>query len=472
MLTDVQTIILATENRTPSKKTIPITEKICGQELIVYPTALIYELSLPIAIVYDRHDKEIPKIIAQRYSKNIQFIEQQEPERKEISASRRWKADTILIIKADIPLMTSALIKELYTKHKESSAAVSFIAAHNSDPNVSYTRICKENDTIHVQNSSVHHQDIEKYCCVDGGTYLVSQDFLALYTDNTEHIADSLSLSDLIHLANQLNKKVTMVMAPYDTIRHANNYQELWAIEHIKQAELVRYWMERGVRFANPQSTHIDLDITIGSGSFIGAGVHLLNGTTIGTNSVINAFSIIEQSSIGDNVIVHSHSVINHSTIGNNAQVGPFAHVQIGTQMSNHTTIGNFVETKRTTIGSYSKAKHLAYLGDATIGSKVNIGAGTITCNYDGNNKNTTTIEDNVFIGSNNSLVAPLTIHHDSFTAAGSVITDDVPSQSLAIGRSRQLNKKRSDTKKESATVKRSISFAAAVRSSSDSILE
>jgi len=150
---------------------------------------------------------------------------------------------------------------------------------------------------------------------------------------------------------------------------------------------------------------------------------------------------MIRNTVIGNNSSVFSHSVITDAHIGNNTEVGPFAFINGQVNIGNHATIGSFVETKRSSIGDYTKAKHLAYLGDATIGSHVNIGAGTITCNHDGQNKHKTIIKDHAYIGSNNSLVAPVTIDEEAFTAAGSVITENVPAHALAIARSRQTNK-------------------------------
>jgi bifunctional UDP-N-acetylglucosamine pyrophosphorylase / glucosamine-1-phosphate N-acetyltransferase len=169
--------------------------------------------------------------------------------------------------------------------------------------------------------------------------------------------------------------------------------------------------------------------------------VHIINGSKIGKNCNIEAFSIINNSIIGDNVTVRSNSVITDSTIENNCNIGPFAHIEGDATIQEMAVIGNFVQVKKSKIGTKTKAKHLSFIGNSVIGNNVNIGAGTITCNYDGINKNVTTVKDNSFIGSNNTLVAPITIEENSYTAAGSVITYNVPHDTLAIGRARQINK-------------------------------
>ncbi len=242
-------------------------------------------------------------------------------------------------------------------------------------------------------------------------------------------------------MAGDSGLAVQALSVPFDDVRGVNTLQELWEVEQIKRSELIKHWMLRGVRFELAQSIHLDIDIEIGAGSFIGTGVHLLRGTKIGEECFLGAFSILANSQVGDGSTVHSHSVIQDSSIGCNVHVGPFARIRENGVIGDNAEIGNFVEVKNSTIGDKSKAKHLSYIGDAHIGSQVNIGAGTITCNYDGARKYKTIIEDNVFVGSNNTLVAPLHIGKESYTAAGSIITKDVPSESLAIGRARQENK-------------------------------
>lgn len=248
-------------------------------------------------------------------------------------------------------------------------------------------------------------------------------------------------ITDLIKIASDNNNIITTVSAPFDMVRGINTLHELWAAEQIKRSEIIKDWMEKGVRFSVAQNVHIDLDVVIGAGSYIGCGVHLLAGTKIGKNCKIHEFSSLSNVEVGDNTDIYPFCMLNDSTVGSNASIGPFAHIKNSAQIGNGAVIGNFVEIKESIIGDHSKAKHLAYIGNAHLGSRVNVGAGTIFCNHNGVSKNRTIVEDNAFIGSNNTLVAPLTIGRQSFTAAGSVITQDVPAGSLAIGRSRQINK-------------------------------
>ncbi len=206
--------------------------------------------------------------------------------------------------------------------------------------------------------------------------------------------------------------------------------------------DIISRWKKGGVVFEQPQFVVISPDAQIGKGSTIGCGVHVLGVSTIGQDCSIGHYTIIKNCSIGDNVQIHSHCVLENAIIESGAEIGPFAHLEERAHIQEKAVIGNFVEVKRSTVGPGSKAKHLAYLGDATLGKKVNIGAGVITCNYNGVSKHATIIDDHAFIGSNNSLIAPLQIGKGAMTAAGSTITRNVPDDTLAIGRSpEQINK-------------------------------
>jgi len=195
-----------------------------------------------------------------------------------------------------------------------------------------------------------------------------------------------------------------------------------------------------GVTLLDPSTTFIDDDVTIGGGTVIHPGVTLEGRTRIGANCRIRSWVRIADSTIGDNVFINDSCVIDESRVDDDGRVGPFAHLRPGSHMKDGSRVGNFVELKKTVLGEGSKANHLAYLGDATIGAGVNVGAGTITCNYDGVKKHPTVIEDGAFIGSDSQLVAPVTIGAGAYVAAGSSITEDVPPGALGIARGRQTN--------------------------------
>ena len=195
-----------------------------------------------------------------------------------------------------------------------------------------------------------------------------------------------------------------------------------------------------GVTLLDPSTTIIDDDVTIGGGTVIHPGVTLEGRTRIGANCRIRSWVRITDSTLGDNVLINDSCVIVESRVDDDGRVGPFAHLRPGSHMKDASRVGNFVELKKTVLGEGSKANHLAYLGNATIGAGVNVGAGTITCNYDGAKKHLTVIEDGAFIGSDSQLVAPVTIGAGAYVAAGSSITEDVPPGALGIARGRQQN--------------------------------
>jgi bifunctional UDP-N-acetylglucosamine pyrophosphorylase/glucosamine-1-phosphate N-acetyltransferase len=202
-----------------------------------------------------------------------------------------------------------------------------------------------------------------------------------------------------------------------------------------------RKLMANGVTIYRPETTVIDADVQVGADTIIEPFVQLLGNTHIGESCHIRSYSVIENSTLDRHVLVRQGCILNESHVQAGAQLGPYAHIRPGTEIGEEAHVGNFVETKKVSIGKGSKANHLSYLGDAEIGSGVNIGAGTITCNYDGVNKHRTLIEDGVFVGSDSTLVAPIVIGHGSYIAAGSCITEDVPANALALGRARQTTK-------------------------------
>ena len=199
--------------------------------------------------------------------------------------------------------------------------------------------------------------------------------------------------------------------------------------------------MAAGVTLVDPATTYVEPDVDVGADTVIHPNVYLEGRTTIGRASEIHSGVRIVDSTLGDRVTVRNHSIITDSKVAADAVLGPFAHLRPGSDVGEGAHVGNFVELKKTALGAGSKASHLTYLGDATIGAGVNIGAGTITCNYDGEKKQPTVIEDDAFVGSDSALVAPVTIGRGAYVAAGSTIVEDVPPGALGIARSRQVNK-------------------------------
>ena len=217
--------------------------------------------------------------------------------------------------------------------------------------------------------------------------------------------------------------------------------EELVAEDAKARAAKAAQLMAAGVIVYRPETCVIDPEVEVAAGTVIEPFVQLLGQTKIGDGCLIRSYSVIENCTLGDNVLVQQSSVLTESTVADGAKIGPFAHLRPGSEIGENAHVGNFVETKKTKLGKGAKANHLTYLGDTEVGERTNIGAGTITCNYDGVNKHATRIGKDAFIGSDSTLVAPVVVGDGSYIGAGSCITKDVPPDALAVGRGRQIVK-------------------------------
>jgi bifunctional UDP-N-acetylglucosamine pyrophosphorylase/glucosamine-1-phosphate N-acetyltransferase len=258
----------------------------------------------------------------------------------------------------------------------------------------------------------------------------------------TDNPAGEYYLTDMIEILIGAGHRVTALkIADSTELRGINNKLELAEADGLLRARKVRELMLSGVTIIRPETVTIDAGVTIGMDTVIEPFVQITGDTVIGEDCHIGSSSIIHESVIGPGAQLHPFSLVSGCTLDRDTHVGPFARLRMGAHLHEGAHVGNFVELKNTDFGAGSKSMHLAYLGDSVIGSKVNIGAGTITCNYDGKKKHRTNIGDGAFVGSNSTLVAPVTINDQAYIAAGSVITDEVPKKSLALGRSRQVVK-------------------------------
>lgn len=441
----LQAVILAAGKSTRfGTGTSKLLAPICGKKMIMYPVQLLYNLGIHLTMVVGFEKEPIQECIRASLGDDVCFVEQEEQKgtgHALLCTKDMWHTDHIVIINGDMPLISKEIITKLYAKHTETDAVISFVTARHPEAS-RYGRVIQQGTHVQIVEAADITEQTPKSDLINAGVYIISRAFLlkhapSLTNNNAKH---EFYITDLIGIASDARETVSTIVVPLDNVRGVNTIQELYAAERIKHDELVQYWMNRGVRFMMPDTVYLDHDVTIGAGSIIGAGVHLLRGSIVGKQCTIDAYSIIEQSTICDNAHILAHSIIDTSTVASQAEVGPYARIT-NTTIEHNACLGNFVEAKNSTIGAYSKAKHLTYLGNATIGQRVNIGAGTITCNYDGKDKHETIIQDNTFIGSNNTLIAPITINHHAYTAAGSTLTHDVPENALAFGRARQVIK-------------------------------
>ena len=413
--------------------------------MILYPLRALEAHNIPITLILGHQAEEVEAAVRAANTKDVSVVLQKEQlgtGHAVLCSKDTWDADNILILYGDMPLLSKELIAQLMNEHTRSGAAITMSTAYVLDP-TGYGRVIEHEGTLEIVEEKNCTAEQRLVNCINAGVYVMRRDFLESHITKLSKnpLTGELYLTDLVAMASQEKLGIKAVSVPYDLVRGVNTLQDLWGVEQIKRSEFIKYWMAEGVRFELAQSIHIDIGVKIGAGSFIGTGVHLLGKTIIGEECFVGAFTIIEDTTIADNTTIHSHSVVQHSTIGSNVHVGPFARLRQNVTVGNDVQIGNFVEVKTATIGEATKVKHLSYLGDATLGVGVNIGAGSVTCNYDGVKKSETVIEDGAFVGSNNTLIAPIVVGKNAYTAAGSVVNADVPEDALAIGRTRQENK-------------------------------
>lgn len=444
---DVQAIILAAGKSSRfNTNSTKLSFTLCGQEMIAYPAKLLAAMNISMTFVVGFQKQAVKTIISQYAIPHTSFVEQEKQlgtGHALLCAQSEWRAEQILVLNGDIPLLTQEIIDELVATHAQSNAAVSFIMTRSTDSAAEgLGRVVRNGTNIEIIEARNCTNEDFTQLPLNAGIYLFNRAFLqeALASIAPNALTGEIYITDLVKYASDRALTVATTLVPFDYVRGVNTLKELWAAEHIKRSELLTHWMNKGVRFAAALNVCLDLDVEIGAGTFIGTGAVLLKGTRIGSNCIINAFSFISNTVIHDEVDIKPHSAICDSVIHRGSQVGPFAHLN-NSVIHESVIIGNFVELKKSTLGAHCRAKHLTYLGNTTAQANVNIGAGTITCNYNGVSKHQTTIKEGALVGCNNSLVAPLTIGAHAITGAGSTITNDVPDNALGIARARQENK-------------------------------
>jgi bifunctional UDP-N-acetylglucosamine pyrophosphorylase/glucosamine-1-phosphate N-acetyltransferase len=362
------------------------------------------------------------------------------------------KAKIAVVLPGDAPLIRTDTLRALVAAHRAGSAAASILTAVVGDPR-GYGRIVRKSETgvqAIVEDSQLTEQQRE-INEINSSIYCFSLEKLwpALAKVKPDNKHRELYLTDAIAvLAAQGDTVLAQVAADPREVLGCNTRADLADVDRIFREWKRNALMDAGVSFQLPETVVVDPDVSVGEDTLIEPGVQLLGKTKIGTRCTIRTGSILTDALLGDEVTVEPHSIVVESRLENNVAIGPFARLRTGTHLKKGARIGNFVETKKAVVGEGAKVPHLTYLGDARVGSKTNIGAGTITCNYDGFRKHPTIIGKGVFIGSNSVLVAPVRIGDGGYIAAGSAVTDNVPHNALGIARERQVNKPGWATKK------------------------
>ena len=363
---------------------------------------------------------------------------------------------SVIVLSGDAPLITPETIVKLRNFHEKKKPAMTILSTRLEDP-TGYGRLIRkprsEQVEAIVEEKSCNEKQ-RKLKEINSGFYAFSvQPLLAnlekLKTDNPH---GEYYLTDMAAVFRKAKQRV-LVLPTEDPaeILGSNTRAELVELDTKLRRRKCDQLMGEGVTIFAPETCVIDSDVQIGTDTVVEPFVQLLGKTSIGADCRIRSYSVIRDSEIGDEVTVRNGCVLDSSRVEKGAILGPYSHVRPGSEIGEGAHVGNFVETKKVRLGRGSKANHLSYLGDAEIGSGVNIGAGTITCNYDGINKHTTTIEDGCFIGSDATLIAPVKVGKSAYVAAASCITEDVPADSLAIGRTQQVIKEGWARKKREA---------------------
>jgi bifunctional UDP-N-acetylglucosamine pyrophosphorylase/glucosamine-1-phosphate N-acetyltransferase len=351
---------------------------------------------------------------------------------------------TLLLLSGDVPLVRPASLQRLADHHRETGAAATLMTAIMPRP-YGYGRVLRKDGAVaRIVEERDATPDQRKVTEINSGLWAFALDglFDALRGLGTDNEQREYYLTDLVLLHRKAGRRVETVLLDDPTeIRGINSQNELAEVATIMRRARNDELMAAGVTLVDPDSAYIDVDVEIGPDTVVHPNVYVEGHSRIGSHCEIHSGTRIVDSEIGDGVLVRNHCVIEDSRVADGASVGPFAHLRPGSDVREQAHVGNFVELKKTVLGAGSKANHLAYLGDATVGERANIGAGTITCNYDGTRKHQTVVEDEAFIGSDTQLIAPVTVGRGAYVAAGSSITDDVPPGALAIARGRQVNK-------------------------------
>jgi bifunctional UDP-N-acetylglucosamine pyrophosphorylase/glucosamine-1-phosphate N-acetyltransferase len=355
--------------------------------------------------------------------------------------------DLVIVLYGDAPLITSQTIKKLRDFHISRKAAMTVLTAEVESP-TGYGRIIRKkagSDDVRAIVEQKHLSPAQqKIHEINSGFYAFDAQPLFSHIDklSTDNHHGEFYLTDMAALLGKSGQRVVAVHAdnPHEVLG-GNTRADLSEIDqHIRLAKC-RQLMSDGVTILYPETCVIDSDVQVGADTVIEPFVQLRGSTRIGSDTRVGSYSVIINCEIGDQVLVQPGCVLEHSTIRARASMGPYSHLRPGCEICEEAHVGNFVELKKSRLGRGSKANHLTYLGDSEIGEKVNVGAGTITCNYDGVSKHKTIIEDGVFVGSDSILIAPVRIGKGAYVAAATTVTEDVPPDSLALGRARQIVK-------------------------------
>ena len=446
-MTNTYAVVLAAGQGTRMKSDLyKVLHPVCGKPMVEHVIDHIRGLGISRIVTIVGHGAEM---VEETLGEKSEYALQQEQlgTAHAVQQAERLIGDldgTTIVVCGDTPLIRSETMEALIAHHKATGAKATILTAYADDP-TGYGRIIRgENGQVlrNVEQKDATPEE-QKVTEINTGTYCFDNRtlFETLKKVKNNNTQGEYYLPDVVGILQSESALVSAyVTEDFSETLGINDRVVLAEAERVMRRRIAEKHMRNGVTIINPENTYISAAAEIGRDTVLQPGTMIEGHTVIGSKCIIGPNSQIVDSVIGDNTTVHS-SVVLSSRIGSATAIGPFAHIRPDSDLGDSVKIGNFVEVKKSTLGEGSKVSHLSYIGDAKIGSHVNVGCGTITVNYDGKNKHLTTIEDDAFIGCNSNLVAPVTVGKGAYVAAGSTITKNVPESSLAIARARQENK-------------------------------
>lgn len=440
-------IVLAAGKGTRMKSQRPkVLFEVLGKPLVSWSVdAVVRAGSDDVVVVVGHGREEVEAVLARRHPEGVRTAVQAEQRGTGHAAQMALpmvRHDDVVVVCGDTPRLEDHHLALLVQARRASASPVAMWVSTLSKP-TGYGRIVRDDDDriARIVEEKDADDATRAITEVNPGVYCFSRSFLeaALPRLSADNAAGELYLTDVVALARKDGHQIADIPVPFEITEGINDRQQLYAAEQWA-AEQRRVSLRRsGVTVG--EGVHVDADVVVEADVTLGAGVQLRGQTVICSGASIDVGCVITDTRIGAGVTIHPYCVCDQAVVAEDAIIGPYARLRPAADVRKGAHVGNFVELKKTVLGEGSKANHLAYLGDAVIGAGVNVGAGTITCNYDGVLKHQTTLGDGVFVGSNSTLVAPLTVHDGAYVAAGSVITADVDADAIAFGRARQVDK-------------------------------
>ena len=433
-----------------------VLHEIGGQALLLHVIATAKTIA-PADQIYCIIGHEADQVRAAVASTGVSFVLQAEQRgtghalqqlKAHFTASGKTPPENLLVLSGDVPLIKPSTLDELCAFHLAQHAAMTILTAVPPNP-TGYGRVLRTSDASPEVTAIVEQKSLQPDQLgapeINSGIYCFRTSALFTHLDSlsTNNAHGEFYLTDVAALLVADKQRVVALKTSgsVDEVLGANTIEEMMHLDAAMRLATARRLMAQGVTIFRPETCVIDAQVEIGPDTIVEPYVQILGSTKVGSDCRFASYTVVQDAQIGDNVLLRNGCIVSQSIIGSGAKLGPYAHLRPESNIGEEAHIGNFVETKKVKMGRGSKANHLSYLGDSTIGSGVNIGAGTITCNYDGAHKHQTNIGNNAFIGSNSTLVAPINIGDEAYIGAASCITEDVPADALGLGRSRQTTK-------------------------------